>query len=120
MNRILHIVISFLILLSTPVGTNVQTAVFHFSDDVKIVSIYTSAQDLNPVIVRQTKGQERSFVRSSKKTSQLQRLCLDGDLLSDSSNLSFCSKESVRCACISRILLIPKSLKTVFFLQTVI
>ena len=120
MNRILHLILSVLILLSTPVGTNVQTAVFDSSDDVKILSVYTSAQELNPVFVDEAKSFERNIVRSQKKSVSSEQKTFNA-LLSGVTDFSFSPLSfSGNSQASSRVLLLPKSLRTVIFLQTVL
>ena len=120
-NRILHFILSVLVLLSVPVGTNVQTAVFDSSDDdVKVVSVYTSAHEINPVFVGESKSAEHHVVRSQKKSASFQKDFFNETLFAQadfSFDLHLFSKSS---PVNSRVLLLPKSLKTVIFLQTVV
>ena len=120
--RFLHLILSVLILLSTPVGTNVQTAVFDSSDDVKLVSVYTSAQELNPVFVGEAKSFERNIVRSQKKSaSSSQRTFNENVALFEKADFSFSILSfSSSTQSSSRVLLLPKTLQTIFFLQTVL
>ena len=119
-SRFLYIILSLLILLSTPVGTNVQTAVIDSSDDVKVVSVYSSAQELNPVFVSESKSFERTVVRSQKKPASSEQKSFNQVLFGEAdfsfSTLSFSSSSLAS----SRVLLLPKSLQTVIFLQTVV
>ncbi|WP_407428228.1 hypothetical protein [Treponema sp.] len=119
-SRFLHLILSLLILVSAPVGMNVQTAVIDSSNDVKVVSVYSSAQELNPVFVSEAKSFERTVVRSQKKSASSEQKAFNVDLFSKAdfsfSIFSFSSTTQTS----SRVLLLPKSLQTIIFLQTVI
>lgn len=120
MNRFLHILLSLLLLVSAPVGASVQTAVFSPSDDLKIVKVHASAQEMAPALVAESDVIERTVVRSQKKSANLQE---------EFSNDAFCENArlfllfpsfSAVAPSSSRVLLLPKSLQTVIFLQTVL
>ncbi len=120
MNRILHFVITFLILLSAPVGTNVHTAVFDSSsNDVKVFSVYTSAQEINPVCFSETKIIERIQVRPQKKSSSVQSV-FDGCFLAKSGFSFLIPSFSKLTLAKARVLLLPKSIQNIIFIQTVV
>ena len=115
----LHFLLAFLLLFSAPVGTRVQTAVLDSSDDIRVVTIQSSSQELAPVLVTESKIIERTLVRSQKKSAGTQEF--NHESFCASADFSFYvpsfSKSTIPS---SRILLLPKSLQTVFFLQTLV
>ena len=120
MNRFLHFILSVLVLLSMPVGTNVQTAFIDSSSDVKVVSVYSSAQELNPVFVGEAKSFEKTVVRQQKKSASFEQKAFN-TALSDGADFSFSIPSFLSSSqTFSRVLLLPKSLQTIIFLQTVI
>ena len=115
----LHFLLAFLLLFSAPVGTRVQTAVLDSSDDIRVVTIQSSSQELAPVLVTESKIIERSLVRSQKKSAGMQEF--NHESFCASADFSFYIPSFSKCTIpSSRILLLPKSLQTVFFLQTLV
>ena len=122
-SRFLYVAFSFLALFSSYAGIGVQKTVF-LSSDVKTVGVYSplkqvficsSANDLK------IKGiAEQSFSRSQKKTdfSGSVSSCFLPVLMPHSCEdfLSF----SLLSESTSRVLILPKSVKNIIFLQTVI
>lgn len=120
MRRTLHFFLAFLLLASTPVGANVQTAVFSACDDVKVVTVHSVVQEFTPVISEEAEPGERIVVRSQKKSTGFQKGCCN-DSLFESSKISFNLPSIVsRSQESMRVFLLPKSLQTVIFLQTLV
>ena len=118
-SRFLHFILAFLLLFSVPFGTTVQTAVLDSSDDIKVVMINSSSQELTPLLVTESKIIERSLVRSQKKSASTQEFNHESFCTSDDFSFSFLTFISSTIPS-SRILLLPKSLQTVIFLQTLV
>ena len=118
-SRFLHFILAFLLLFSVPFGTTVQTAVLDSSDDIKVVMIHSSSQEFTPLLVTESKIIERSLVRSQKKSAGTQEFNHESFCASDDFYFSFLSFTRSTIPS-SRILLLPKSLQTVIFLQTLV
>lgn len=116
--RGLHFVLAFLLLVSAHIGTDVQTAVFDESDDVKIVTVHTSAHEFAPALFSETSVIERTVIRSQKKSGV--SLQLENLLFEKSASVCDFSPSFAQNASSSRVLLLPKSLHHLIFLQTVI
>ena len=119
MRRSLHFLLSLLLLVSAPLGAGVQTAVVTSSDDLTVVAVHSSAQKITPALVSESEPIERTIVRSQEKLEDSQEFNYE----------SFCavarfsfSSPSFAASSIptSRTLLLPKSLQTVIFLQTLL
>ena len=117
--RFLYAVFSFLVLFSST-GISAQKAVFSSSDDVKIITVHSASQEFISVSSNESKAVERSFSRFQKK-SDFSNCFSEGlyveaaapDTLSvfPSSNISVSTY---------RVLLLPKSIQTIIFLQTLV
>ena len=118
--RLLYIVVSFLALFPSYAGISVQKAVFSSSDDVKIVAVHSPSQEFISASVNEAKIIERTFSRSQKKTESFGGFSgnlLFEDLGFSSAFLSFSSNIS---SSTFRVLLLPKSIQNIIFLQTFI
>ncbi|MBP3771099.1 MAG: hypothetical protein J6I53_00235 [Treponema sp.] len=118
-SRFLHFILAFLLLFSAPFGAGVQTAFLDSSDDIKVVTIHSSSRELTPLLLTESKIIERTLVRSQKKSASTQEFNHESFCASADFSFSFPSFTSSTIPS-SRILLLPKSLKTVIFLQTLI
>ena len=118
-SRFLHFLLAFLLLFSSPLGSGVQTAVLTSSDDLKVVTYHSAAQEITPVLVSESKPIERTIVRSQKKSAGTQEFNHESFCASADFSFSIPSFTSSTIPS-SRILLLPKSLQTVIFLQTLV
>lgn len=118
-SRFLHFLLAFLLLFSAPFGASVQTAFLDSSDDIEVVTIHSSSQEITPLLVIESKIIERTLVRSQKKSASTQEF--NHESFCASADFSFFIPSFVSSTIpSSRILLLPKSLQTVIFLQTLI
>lgn len=122
-SRFLYVIFSFLALFSSYAGFGAQKAVFSSSDELKIIEIHSSSKEFISVSLKKADMSglaERTLSRSDKK-SDTQGQFHYGFVFGQSSvspvNLPFLSDISQSAF---RVLLIPKSIKTILFLQTVI
>lgn len=122
-SRLLYVIFSFLALFSSYAGFGVQRAVFSSSDELKIVSSHAASPDFISVAANETKISginESSFSRSQKKAEFSFQFAGGFAIASSgsfSSNIPFLSGISEST---SRVLLLPKSVENIIFLQTVI
>lgn len=123
-NRFLYVILSFLALFSSYAEFGAQKAVFSSSsDELKIIEIHSSSKEF--ISVSLTKPDmsgltERTLSRSDKKSDtqgQFHYGFVVGQSSVSSVNLPFLSDISQSAF---RVFLIPKSIKTILFLQTVI
>ena len=118
-SRFLHFILAFLLLFSAPFGAGVQTAFLDSSDDIKVVTIHSSSRELTPLLVTESKIIERTLVRSQKKSASTQEF--NHESFCASADFSFFIPSFTSSTIpSSRILLLPKSLQTIIFLQTII
>jgi len=118
-SRFLHFILAFLLLFSAPFGAGVQTAFLDSSDDIKVLTIHSSSRDLTPLLVTESKIIERNIVRTQKKSASTQEF--NHESFCASADFSFFIPSFTSSTIpSSRILLLPKSLQTVIFLQTLI
>lgn len=117
--RFLHFVLCFLLLCSGYSGTNVRAAMFDSSDDLKVVVHPSAAQEITPVFVGEANTIERTIVRSQKKSASSQEFNHESFCASAGFSFSFPSFVSSSIST-SRILLLPKSLQNLIFLQTLV
>lgn len=118
-SRFLHFILAFLLLVSAPLGAGVQTAVVTSSDDLTVVTVHSSAQEITPVLVTESKPIERTIVRSQKKSASSQEF--NHESFCALAHFSFSSPSFVASSIpSSRVFLLPKSLQTVIFLQTLL
>lgn len=123
-SRFLYVIFSFLALFSSYAGFGAQKAVFSSSsDELKIIEIHQPAKNLVFVSVDESKVlgiNERSLSRNQKKTENQNQF--QGGLVFDTAEISSAKlPEFSRISqSVSRTLLLPKSIKNIIFLQTVI
>lgn len=122
-NRFLCVAFSFLALIYSYAGFSAQKAVFSSSDDLKIVEFHSPVKNFVLVSVDEAKISgvpERNLSRSQKKTENSNQF-FGGVAFKNpavfSSNLPLLSDISESTF---RVLLLPKSIKNIIFLQTVI
>ncbi len=117
----LHFLLTFLLLISAPVGTRVQSAFVDSSDDIRVVTVYSSAQENTPVLLNETKASDSTVIRSSRiqrKTISFKDFSAHfsvencGISLVIPPFLSFCAQFSFR------VLLLPKTILTLIYIQT--
>ena len=117
-HRVLHGILIFLLMFSAYIGTDVRTAVFGETGGIQIVTVHTPAHEYAPAILGAAKTCERTVARPQKKSGLSLPL---GEILFEKQNLSFCvDPVFAHDASSSRVLLLPKSLQTIIFQQTVI
>ena len=120
MIRFLHILLAFLLVFSASTGNCVQKCAFKSSDEIKIVKVISSTQEILPLRLTESKNVERMVSRLQKKSLTFQDFSTQ-PLFAESKLSFFQFFFSTKITAISaRVFLLPKSLKTVIFLQTVI
>ena len=105
--RLLYVIFSFLALFSSYAGIGVQRAVFSSSDDVKIVTVHAPSQEF-------------VSASSSEKADSCNKFSTGlffDRIEAVSVYLPFFTYASFNA---SRVLLLPKSIQNIIFLQTVI
>lgn len=123
-SRFLYVIFSFLALFSSYAGFGAQKAVFSsLSDELKIIEIHQPAKNLVFVSADESKIigiNERTLSRNQKKTENQNQF--QGGLVFNAAKIS-----SVKLPEFSdfsqstfRVLLLPKSIKNIILLQTVI
>ncbi len=118
--RLLYVIFSFLALFSSYAGIGVQRAVFSSSDDVKIVTVHAPSQEFVSASSSESKIIERVFSRSQKKADSCNKFSTGlffDRIEAVSVYLPFFTYASFNA---SRVLLLPKSIQNIIFLQTVI
>lgn len=121
--RLLYVIFSFLALFSTYAGFGVQKAVFSSSDELKIVASHAASPDFISVSANETKISginECSFSRSQKKAEFSAQFAGCFDIASTGSFSSNIPYRSFFSESASRVLLLPKSIESIIFLQTLI
>jgi len=120
-HRFLHVIFGVLVLLSGVAGTTMQKAVISSSsDDVKIVTVHSSAQEISPVVLNESKIIGRTVIRSTKKSTSAKEFSLELFLSSIKFSFNILFSKSKSTFVTSRVLLLPKQIKTVIFLQTLL
>ncbi|MBR4374302.1 MAG: hypothetical protein IKO57_13095 [Treponema sp.] len=118
-HRVLNSILVFLLLFSAHIGTDVRTALFDESDDIKIVTTHTSSQEISPALFSESRIIEQSVVRSQRK-SGVSFHFENNVFLTEKSSYTEATKTFRRNPISTRVLLLPKSIQNVIFLQTVI
>ncbi len=118
--RLLYAFFPLLILFSSYAGISAQKAVFSASDEIEIVTIHSASKDFVLSSANESSGAERVFSRSQKRTEFsncffkspfVKVAALEVPSVFLSSNIS---KSTFR------VLLLPKLIQNIIFLQTVI
>lgn len=122
-NRFLYVICAFLALFSSYAGVNVQKAVFSSSDELKIVTSHEVVPEFISASVneaRLTGRTEYSVLRFQKKNVTSFYIPFDFALFpAKTSPFKFSFLKDISEST-SRVLLLPKSVENIIFLQTVI
>lgn len=119
-HRLLYAFFPLLILFSSYAGISAQKAVFSASDEIEIVTVHCASKDFVLSSANESSGAERVFSRSQKRTEFsncffkspfVKTSALEAPSVFLASNIS---KSTFR------VLLLPKLIQNIIFLQTVI
>ena len=117
-NRILYFILSIFLMFSASAGNKIQKAIFSaHSDEIKIVTTSSSAQFLAPEQVNESKIIQQNITKSQKKSSAFHNINPDEACERINFIFNFLSFTSSSIST-TRILLLPKTIKILIFLQT--
>ena len=118
-SRILYFFLAFLLLTSASAGNCVQKVCFKSSDEIKIIKIHSPSQKVF-VSLSESKNAERTIIRSGKKSVSIQEFSAQTLFAQAKSSFVQSFSPTKLSASYARVFLLPKSLKTIIFLQTLV
>ncbi len=118
--RLLYAFFPLLILFSSYAGISAQKAVFSNSDEIEIVTIHSASNDFVLSSANESSGAERVFSRSQKRTEFSNCFFKSPFIKVDSFEVPSVFLSSNVSKSTFRVLLLPKLIQNIIFLQTVI